>query len=92
MSECFFGLQDQWSPHLYSNEVFTGLLPAIMDPWFELLEVHRAIPGKPFMFRRTSVDASVPVPASRRRWFMNSITHNLVRDALDAKTNSLIYF
>jgi glycosyltransferase involved in cell wall biosynthesis/SAM-dependent methyltransferase len=92
VSECFFGLQDQWSPHLYSNEVYSGLLPSIMDPWFELVEVHRSIPGKPFMFRRTSLDASVPVPSSRRRWFMNSTTHNLIRHAFEAKTNSLIYF
>lgn len=92
VSECFFGVTDQWSSHLYSNEGFTGLLPAIMDPWFELVEVHRSIPGKPFMFRRTHVDASAPVPNSRRRWFMNSRTHNLILHALDAKTNSLIYF
>ena len=92
VSECFFGVKDQWSTHLYLNETFTGLLPAIMDPWFELLEVHRLIPGKPFMFRRTSVAADAPVPNSRDRWFMKSISHGLVRQALDAKTNSLIYY
>jgi len=92
VSECFFGLQDQWAPHLYSNEFFTGLLPAIMDPWFELLEVHRAIPGKPFMFRRTNVQFDAPVSKPSSRWFMKSISHGLVRHALDAKTNSLIYY
>lgn len=92
VSECFFGVTDQWSTHLYSNETFTGLLPALMDPWFELIEVHRLIPGKPFMFRRTSVDFDAPVPNSRGRWFMKSISHGLIRHALDAKTNSLIYY
>lgn len=92
VSECFFGLQDQWSPHLYSNEFLTGLLPAIMDPWFELLEVHRAIPGKPFMFRRTDVDYDAPVSKPSSRWFMKSISHGLIRHSLDAKTNSLIYY
>ncbi len=92
VSECFFGLENQWSPHLYSNERFTGMLPAIMDPWFELVDIHRAIPGKPFMFRRTDIPFDANVLPSARRWFMNASTYNAIQTAFEAKTNSFVHF
>lgn len=93
MSECFEGVRDQWVTHLYSNESCTGLLPAMMDPWFELLDVHRTIPGKPFMFRRTDVSAlESGVLPSKRRWFMNTRTYGPFRAAMDSKTNSNVTF
>lgn len=92
VSECFFGLENQWSPHLYSNERFTGMLPAMMDPWFELVDIHRAIPGKPFMFRRTDISFDANVLPSVRRWFMNASTYGAVQTAFDAKTNSFVHF
>lgn len=92
VSECFVGVTDQWATHLYSNERFVGMLPAMMDPWFELLDVHRAIPGKPFMFRRTSVPFDADILPTMRRWFMNASTYGPIQNALDWKTNSLITF
>jgi SAM-dependent methyltransferase len=92
VSECFVGVEDQWPTHLYSNEKFTGMLPAMMDPWFELLDMHRAVPGKPFMFRRTEVPFDADVPPSVRRWFMNASTYGALQTAFQSKTNSFVHF
>jgi glycosyltransferase involved in cell wall biosynthesis/SAM-dependent methyltransferase len=92
MSECFEGVRDQWATHLYTNEQFTGLLPAMMDPWFELMDVHRDIPGKPFMFRRTNVQVDSGVLPSKRRWFMDTRLYGSLRAAFDAKTNSSLMY
>lgn len=92
VSECFVGVENQWPTHLYSNERFTGFLPAMMDPWFELLDVHRAIPGKPFLFRRTDIAFDANVLPSARRWFMNASTYGPIQQAFDMKTNSLVHY
>lgn len=92
MSECFIGVENQWPTHLYSNEKFTGMLPAMMDPWFELVDMHRAIPGKPFMFRRTNIPFDADVLPSARRWFMKTCTYGPMQTAIHLKTNSDVHY
>lgn len=52
MSDCFEGIYDQWSTHLYSNEKYSGGLPLLALPYFDLLDYQRKPFGKPYLFKR----------------------------------------
>ena len=52
MSDCFDGVYDKWPTHLYSNEKYSGGLPFLAMPYFDLLDFQRKPYGKPYLFKR----------------------------------------
>jgi glycosyltransferase involved in cell wall biosynthesis/SAM-dependent methyltransferase len=52
MSDCFDGVYDKWPTHLYSNEKYSGGLPFLAIPYFDLLDFQRRPYGKPYLFKR----------------------------------------
>ena len=52
MSDCFDGVSDKWPTHLYSNEKYSGGLPLLALPYFDLLDFQRKPFGNPYLFKR----------------------------------------
>jgi 2-polyprenyl-3-methyl-5-hydroxy-6-metoxy-1,4-benzoquinol methylase/glycosyltransferase involved in cell wall biosynthesis len=52
ISDCFEGIYDKWPTHLYSNEKYSGGLPFLALPYFDLIDCQRKPFGKPYLFKR----------------------------------------
>jgi 2-polyprenyl-3-methyl-5-hydroxy-6-metoxy-1,4-benzoquinol methylase/glycosyltransferase involved in cell wall biosynthesis len=60
ISECFDGIRDRWPTHLYDNEKYSNLLPLMLAPYFNLIDLNKDPYSKPYIFQRKSTSSTTP--------------------------------